>query len=116
VFTDPHTVLGTVIIGLFFIQPTLGYFHHRWFIEKGTRSWWTQAHIWFGRIILILAIADGGYGIQYANNSPNGEIGYGVLAGVVGVVYIGLTLLWYLRSPRNEKSEESEMQGSIASL
>jgi Eukaryotic cytochrome b561 len=109
VFTDPHTVLGTVITGFLFLQPTLGYLHHRYFVEKGTRSWWTRAHVWFGRAILVMAVANGGYGIQYANNSPNGEIGYGVAAGVVGVVYIGLTVVWYLRRTRGEKREVEEV-------
>jgi len=37
---------------------------------------------------MILAVVNGGLGLKLANNSKNGEIAYGVVSGVVGVIYI----------------------------
>jgi hypothetical protein len=42
---------------------------------------------------MILAIINGGFGLKLAANSKNGEIAYGVVAGVMGVGYILVTLL-----------------------
>lgn len=37
---------------------------------------------------MLLAIVNGGLGLQLAANTTGGEIAYGVIAGIVGVVYI----------------------------
>lgn len=37
---------------------------------------------------MLLAVVNGGLGLKLANNSKNGEIAYGVIAGVVGLIYI----------------------------
>ena len=39
---------------------------------------------------MLLAIINGGLGLQLANNSRNGKIAYAVVAAVVGVVYIAM--------------------------
>jgi hypothetical protein len=73
--------------------------HHRNYTSKGHRTVWSHLHVWFGRILLILSIVNGGIGINYAANSPNGEIGYGVTAAVIFLVYVGVIWLWYMRKP-----------------
>ena len=49
-------------------------------------------HIWYGRALFIMAIVNGGLGLQLAarlgSRTIGGEIAYGVVAGVVGLVYI----------------------------
>lgn len=37
---------------------------------------------------MILAVVNGGLGLKLANNSKNGKVAYGVVAGIVGLVYI----------------------------
>lgn len=97
VYTDPHTSFGTAIFAFFLIQPIFGWMHHLGYAKTGARTWWTHAHVWFGRAILILAIVNGGVGIQYANNAVPAEKGYGVVAGLVGLTYIGVVVWWYLQ-------------------
>lgn len=108
IYTDRHSILGTVIVGLFLIQPALGMIHHRNYASKGRRTIWSDLHVYFGRILLILSIVNGGIGIQYAANSPNGEIGYGVTAGVIFLVYVGVAGLWYMRRPGKEEEQSGD--------
>jgi hypothetical protein len=71
-------------------------------------------HVWFGRIIMILAIVNGGIGIQYAENSVPGEKGFGVVAGVFFLAYVGVLLWTYItggRQAAGRKSEESTIVG-----
>lgn len=42
---------------------------------------------------MVLGIVNGGLGLQLAANTRNGEIAYGVVAGVVGVVYIVMMIV-----------------------
>jgi hypothetical protein len=88
-----HTIFGTTLLALFLIQPFIGLFHHMQFKKTGGRTPVSHAHIWYGRIIMLLAVINGGLGLQLANNTRNGEIAYGVVAGVVAVVYAVAVLL-----------------------
>lgn len=42
---------------------------------------------------MVLAVVNGGLGLKLADNSRKGEIVYGVLAGVVGVLYVGVVVV-----------------------
>jgi len=114
IYTDPHTTYGTVITGFFLIQPILGWLHHRGYVNRGGPTVWTRMHVWFGRAIMILAVVNGGVGIQYAANSVPGEKGFGVVAGVGGLAYIGV-LIWVWmtggRKAEGRRSEEIEVVG-----
>jgi len=114
IYTDPHTIYGTCIVAFFLIQPIFGWLHHRGYVNRGGPTLWTHVHRWFGRIIMILAIVNGGIGIQYADNSIPGEKGFGVVAGVFGLAYIGVLVWVYVTGGRqapDRKSEESVVVG-----
>jgi len=89
-YNTTHTTFGTVIVALFVVQPFFGIWHHMQYNKTGGRNPVSHAHIWFGRILMILAVINGGLGLKLAANTTKGEIAYGVLAGVVGVAYIAL--------------------------
>ena len=66
--------------------------------------------MWFGRIIMILAIVNGGLGIQYAANTVSAEKGFGVVTGILGLAYIGVLIWTYMMNDgqvAQPKSEES---------
>jgi len=88
-----HTIFGTVIVALFILQPFIGLLHHYNYKKTNSRSQISYVHIWLGRIVIILAMVNGGLGLKLANNSKNGEIAYGVVAGAVGVLYTAFVLL-----------------------
>ncbi|KAE8441765.1 hypothetical protein EG329_004323 [Mollisiaceae sp. DMI_Dod_QoI] len=88
VFNNTHTVFGIVIIALFLIQPIFGIIHHIQYKRNLSRAGVSHLHIWYGRILMLLAVVNGGLGLKLANNTKNGEIAYGVVAGVIGLIYI----------------------------
>jgi len=89
-----HTVLGTVLFGLFLIQPFLGLYHHLQYRKTSSRNPISHIHIWLGRILIILGIINGGLGLQLAANASKGQlIAYGVVSGVVGLAYILLVVV-----------------------
>ena len=83
-----HPIIGILLFVLIFFQPFLGWLHHRFFKTHHRRTFWSHAHIWLGRFIITLGIINGGLGLQLAGNSVTGEIAYGVIAGVIWLVYV----------------------------
>lgn len=71
-----------------FFQPILGFVHHLQFKKTGVRSAWSYVHLWVGRVCITLGIINGGLGLMLADNSQNGKIAYGVVAGVIWLVYV----------------------------
>jgi hypothetical protein len=102
-----HTIFGTVIVCLFFVQPLLGLLHHRQYLKLGKRSYFGLGHIWYGRILIICGVINGGLGLQLAANSSNGNIAYGVVAGAMFVLYIVVILITGLKKRNTKKSEVS---------
>ena len=66
--------------------------HHRRFKALHARTPWTYWHIWYGRSLIVLAVINGGLGLQLANNTTGGKILYIVVAGVIGVAYCAVVL------------------------
>ena len=122
-----HSVIGLVVIGFLFLQPLFGLMHHFIYLRSHGPTSWGLTHVWVGRGIIVLGMINGGLGLQLANNSTKGEIAYGVIAGVVFVLYIGVILIGDRRSGKarmggrmseniTEKSAQSpaESQGQVA--
>lgn len=63
--------------------------------------------MWYGRILMICGIINGGLGLQLAANSSKGNIAYGVVAGAVFVIYIVVVLATGLKKRNAEKTEAS---------
>ena len=82
-----HTIFGTVLIFLFLIQPFLGILHHLQYRKSLNRAPISYAHIWYGRILMLCGIINGGLGLKLAANTKKGKIAYGVVAGAVVVGY-----------------------------
>lgn len=111
-----HVILGTIIVGLFLLQPLIGLWHHR--LQKAGKGnrFLHQGHIWFGRVLIILGLVNGGTGLDLAANSPGGEKVYGSLAGVVGILYIGLLLSWHLTRARSNTKMGSPDAGESGEM
>lgn len=62
--------------------------HHLLYKRKGRRTAVSHVHRWLGRALITLGAINGGLGLQLAANAPTGWfIAYGVVAGVVYLVY-----------------------------
>lgn len=57
---------------------------------------------------MILAIVNTGIGINYAANAVAAEEGVGVVAGIFGVIYIGIIVWLCLKGDLRAKREEAE--------
>ncbi|PGH23888.1 hypothetical protein AJ80_02137 [Polytolypa hystricis UAMH7299] len=106
---NPHTILGTIIVAALLLQPFIGYIHHRRFMSTQRRTAWTYLHIWYGRILILVGIINGGLGLQLAANTMAGKIVYGVIAGIVGAAYCIVMVLVELRMTKVGTTETSEM-------
>ncbi|KAI9671252.1 MAG: hypothetical protein M1829_004659 [Trizodia sp. TS-e1964] len=108
-----HPIIGLTVISLLFFQPFLGHIHHYFFVRKGTRTLWSYAHIWLGRTLIALGIINGGLGLRLANNSTNGKIIYGVVAGVVFLIYLGVVFFDMKKRRGNAVSREKAPRGGV---
>lgn len=64
-------------------------------------------HLWLGRAAITLGIINGGLGLKLANDSPRaGFIAYGVIAGVVWLVWVTAIVLGEKRRARAAKDAQ----------
>jgi uncharacterized BrkB/YihY/UPF0761 family membrane protein len=66
-------------------------------------------HIWYGRIIIALGIINGGLGLQLAANTAKGNVAYGVIAGVIVVIYFVVIIFTMFRKNTVSKYEMTEL-------
>ena len=92
-----------MIIGLLIFEPIFGQIHHLIYARQQRRSIWTTIHIWFGRVLITFGIIEGGLGLRYADNTTGGEIAYGVVAGVIWLIWMSVAV-WSQFSKRRERS------------
>lgn len=96
-----HPIIGIIVVALLAIQPLLGQLHHAVYVRKGKPSFWTMAHVALGRTLITLGIINGGLGLRLSNNTKNGEIAYGVVAGVVWVAWMAIAVIKGREKKRN---------------
>ena len=89
---DSHPIIGLLVVSLLAFQPLLGVLPHTVFKRSNRRSIWTTAHVWFGRALITLGIINGGLGLQLSDNTTKGEIAYGVVAGVMWLVWMAVAV------------------------
>ncbi|KAF2449853.1 iron reductase domain protein [Karstenula rhodostoma CBS 690.94] len=102
--SETHPIIGIVVFVVLFFQPILGLLHHVMYKKHHARTVWSHLHLWLGRAAITLGIINGGLGLQLANNSPRaGFIAYGVIAGVVWLVWVAAIVLGEKRRARAAK-------------
>lgn len=85
------------------IQPILGFVHHKQYVKHQKRSVVSHVHIWYGRILMILGIINGGLGLQLASGRKSFIIAYSVVAAIVSLLYVAGTLI---RRPKTTQGEK----------
>jgi len=124
---DPHTKLGIAILALAFFQPILGLVHHSLYkrrvaaVKQGDttklpgRTAPGYAHLWLGRILIVLGMINGGLGLRLASNSRyethlrTKAIAYGIGAGVMFLLYIAFVILGERRRSKERKEQQHDM-------
>ncbi|KFY93968.1 hypothetical protein V498_04142 [Pseudogymnoascus sp. VKM F-4517 (FW-2822)] len=112
-FNNTHTIFGASIFGLILVQPFLGIIHHFLYRREGKGTLFGLAHCWYGRAIMILAVVNGGLGLELAGNSRGGEIAYGVVAGVALLVYLGAAA-YSVKKPQEKVRDKDELRGGAS--
>ena len=107
-FNQAHTRMGTIVVSLLGIQPILGWVHHRHFLKHRRRGAVSYVHIWYGRILLVLAVINGGLGIQLAKGSTGLLVAYCAIAGVATAVYVATVAWTTLKKRKRTDSKGSE--------
>ncbi len=112
-----HPVIGILVVGLLLIQPPLALIHHSIYKREHRRTIWAIAHVWWGRVIVTLAIINGGLGLQLSGNTTKGEIAYGVVAGVMWLLWVVVSTTSSVRTKGSEaetgeKISKGEVEGN----
>ncbi|KAG6261801.1 hypothetical protein E4U49_003588 [Claviceps purpurea] len=112
-FTQAHTRLGLVLCILISFQPVLGWLHHQYYVQHQRRGAISNAHVWFGRILIILGIINGGLGLQLAGNDRAFVIAYCVILAVFAASYLASVMLGAVsrRTKRGRQSSSDDSNG-----
>lgn len=115
--TETHPIIGMVLLGLLFFQPLGGFLHHRAYKDKEGRTTVSYLHVWLGRACVLLGIVNGGLGLELAGDVKKSYIiAYSVVAGVMGLLFIGVGVYGELqaarRSPAGHEDRNKESRHS----
>lgn len=94
-----HPIIGFIVVGgLLLFQPLMGLYSHLHLHKTGDKSIFAFIHRWFGRIMVILGIINGGLGFRLAGiGSPGTPVGavvaYSVVAGVIISSYLVVVIV-----------------------
>jgi len=101
-YNNHHPIIGIVIFAFLFFQPILGIIHHIGFKKHGQRRGASYVHLWLGRVLITLGMINGGLGLQLAGNVRRRiYIAYGVVAGVIWLVWMLTAIFGEWRRSRN---------------
>jgi len=102
---NAHTILGTVVVVALLLQPAFGYLHHLRYVKTQKKNAWTHLHVWYGRVLIVFGIINGGLGLRLARDTPAysmaGTIVYAVFAGVFGGFFFGLVVCVVMRGGKS---------------
>jgi len=119
-FSDPHPIIGLVILAVALFQPVWGIIHHRKFkralavwkagraTQKPGRTGFGRLHLWVGRILITLAMVNGGLGLRLASESPfppakSAKIAYAVAAVIMWLLYITIVSVFEVRKAASQR-------------
>ncbi|KAK5107969.1 hypothetical protein LTR62_000514 [Meristemomyces frigidus] len=106
-FTSGHQILGLLILAGVLVQLGLGLAHHMIFKRTKQRTTFAKTHMVLGPLITILAIINGGLGLNFANENF-ARIPYAVAILVLGIAFI-FARTWlhlFLRHQQYQPDEE----------
>lgn len=88
------------------LQPILGWLHHAHYVKHQTQGVYSYVHVWFGRLLMIIGVINGGLGLKLASSGNAYIIAYSVVAGVAFALYAAVALIWGLRKKKQPQQEK----------
>jgi len=110
--SNGHPIIGTIVFGLLWLQAPLGLLHHLRWKKTGNTTIYAWIHVWLGRILITAAMINGGLGLQLSGNTTWGEILYGVVAGVVFLIYVAVSVAAAIRNRGGKRETGQKIFGS----
>lgn len=119
-FSDPHPIIGLAILAVALFQPLWGIIHHNKF-KRGLAAWkagqstqkpgrtgFGRLHLWIGRVLITLAMLNGGLGFRLASKSPfppakSAKIAYAVVALVMWLLYVIIVSVFEARKAASRR-------------
>lgn len=108
---EPHVIIGMLLLVILLFMPFIGMIHHKMYKAVQRRTSWSYVHIFTGRTAIIVGIINGGLGLRLADADNSSMIPYGVIAGLVGVVYIVAIVFGELKRTRKPRLANRESKG-----
>ena len=106
-----HQIIGFIVVAMLVLfQPAMGLYQHLYYHKTGGRTIFGVMHRWLGRSMILLGIINGGLGWQLTN-STGAYVPYGVVAGIVFLIYLAVVLFAWYRSGQPKDIESEKMQG-----
>lgn len=105
-----HPIIGFIVVGgLLLFQPIMGLYAHLHLNKTGGKSIFAYVHRWWGRILVILGIINGGLGFRLAGigrpGTPVGAvIAYSIIAGIVISSYLAVVVFGTARQVTHPKA------------
>ena len=103
---EGHQIIGIVVVVALFLQAALGYVHHANYKKYEGRTWASHAHLWTGRVVIVVGMLNAVLGFVLAGNT--------LAAAAVGVVsvliLIGSAAATYFGSRRPHAKRTSEQE------
>ena len=91
------------------LQPFIGLIQHLKYRRTGKARAWNLLHRWYGRVLVLLGMINGGLGIQLANDTTGGKISYSVVAGISGTAFLGLVIWSEIRRSKEKDQDSSDV-------
>ncbi|KAK3944260.1 hypothetical protein QBC46DRAFT_446173 [Diplogelasinospora grovesii] len=107
--SQPHAILGLVVVCCAVLQPLTGFIHHRNYVRTKGRTGSSYVHILLGIMVVTAGTVNGGLGLQLSGETSWKIIVYGILAGLVWVCWMLISLLAAVRR-RWDLEEEEERE------
>ncbi|GLJ21524.1 hypothetical protein SUGI_0398330 [Cryptomeria japonica] len=95
---DTHKAIGIIMLAIGALQVAALFIRPQ--KDSKIRKYWNWYHHWFGRILLILGIANIFYGIDLANAGSSWNIGYGIALGLLALSILLLEIKLFLSTPQ----------------
>jgi hypothetical protein len=104
-----HPIIGLVVFSLAWLQAIGGFLTHMLSTKDQIRTIVAHVHLWAGRILITLGMINGGLGMLFAGDATSGQyIAYGVVAGVMWVLFSGVSVWHEVSRSRERRAVEKD--------
>jgi Eukaryotic cytochrome b561. len=92
-FNSAHQIIGIIVLAAVVLQWFIGFWHHILYKKFQRPTYYGIGHRYFGRIVIVLAIVNGGIGLTWSYATTGEVVAYSVIVGVLIILTIA-AVLW----------------------